>query len=32
MTGSGKTGMAIVTLEEAILSGIPILAIDPRVT
>lgn len=30
MTGSGKTGMAIVTLEEAILSGIPILAIDPK--
>ncbi len=30
MTGSGKTGMAIVTLEEAILDGIPIIAIDPK--
>jgi hypothetical protein len=30
MTGSGKTGMAIVTLEEAILDGIPVLAIDPK--
>ncbi len=30
MTGSGKTGMAIVTLEEAILDGIPVIAIDPK--
>jgi hypothetical protein len=30
MTGSGKTGMAIATLEEAILDGIPVIAIDPK--
>lgn len=30
MTGSGKTGMAIVTLEEAILDGLPVIAIDPK--
>jgi len=30
MTGSGKTGLGIVTLEEAILSGIPVIAIDPK--
>ncbi len=30
MTGSGKTGMAIVNLEETILDGIPIIAIDPK--
>lgn len=30
MTGSGKTGMALVTLEEAILDGIPIIAVDPK--
>lgn len=30
MTGSGKTGLGIVTLEEALLSGIPVLAIDPK--
>ncbi|NOY55460.1 MAG: DUF853 family protein [Actinobacteria bacterium] len=30
MTGSGKTGLGIITLEEALLSGIPVLAIDPK--
>lgn len=30
MTGSGKTGLAIVLLEEALLAGIPTLIIDPK--
>ncbi len=30
MTGSGKTGLGIVLLEEALASGIPVLAIDPK--
>ena len=30
MTGSGKTGMGIVMLEEALMAGIPVLAIDPK--
>jgi len=30
MTGSGKTGLGIVLLEEALLSGIPTLIIDPK--
>ncbi len=30
MTGSGKTGMGVVLLEEALLAGIPVLAIDPK--
>lgn len=30
MTGSGKTGAAVALLEEALLSGIPVLAIDPE--
>lgn len=30
MTGSGKTGLGIVLLEEALLQGIPVLAIDPK--
>lgn len=30
MTGSGKTGMAIVAIEEAILDGIPVIAVDPK--
>ncbi|MDH3294930.1 MAG: DUF853 family protein, partial [Acidimicrobiia bacterium] len=30
MTGSGKTGMGIVLLEEALMAGIPVLAIDPK--
>jgi len=30
MTGSGKTGLGIVLLEEALLQGIPTLIIDPK--
>ena len=30
MTGSGKTGLAIDLLEEALLSNIPVLIIDPK--
>jgi hypothetical protein len=30
MTGSGKTGMALVLLEELLLQGIPVVAIDPK--
>lgn len=30
MTGSGKTGLGIVLLEEALLQGIPVLALDPK--
>ena len=30
MTGSGKTGLGLVLLEEALLSGVPVLAIDPK--
>ncbi|MFO0564165.1 MAG: DUF87 domain-containing protein [Polyangiaceae bacterium] len=30
MTGSGKTGLGIVLLEEALLAGIPTLIIDPK--
>jgi hypothetical protein len=30
MTGSGKTGMALVLLEEALRAGVPVLAIDPK--
>lgn len=30
MTGSGKTGLGVVLLEEALASGIPVLAIDPK--
>jgi len=30
MTGSGKTGLAVSLLEEAILDGIPVIAIDPK--
>ncbi len=30
MTGSGKTGLAVVLLEEALLAGIPTLIIDPK--
>jgi hypothetical protein len=30
MTGSGKTGMAIVLLEELLGQGIPVIAIDPK--
>ena len=30
MTGSGKTGLGIIMLEEALLQGTPILAVDPK--
>jgi hypothetical protein len=30
MTGSGKTGLGVVLLEEALQAGIPVLAIDPK--
>ncbi len=30
MTGSGKTGLGIGLIEEAVIDGIPILAIDPK--
>lgn len=30
MTGSGKTGLGVVLLEEALLSGVPVLALDPK--
>ena len=30
MTGSGKTGLGVVMIEEALLQGIPVLAIDPK--
>ncbi len=30
MTGSGKTGLGIVLLEEALLSGVPVLVLDPK--
>jgi len=30
MTGSGKTGLGLVLLEEAVLQGIPVLALDPK--
>ncbi len=30
MTGSGKTGLGVVLLEEALMAGIPVLAIDPK--
>ena len=30
MTGSGKTGLAVVLIEEALLSGIPTLVLDPK--
>jgi len=30
MTGSGKTGLGLVLLEEAILQGLPVLALDPK--
>ena len=30
MTGSGKTGLGIVLIEEALRAGIPVLAIDPK--
>jgi hypothetical protein len=30
MTGSGKTGLALGLLEEALIDGIPVIAIDPK--
>jgi hypothetical protein len=30
MTGSGKTGLAVVLIEEALLAGIPCLLLDPK--
>jgi len=30
MTGSGKTGQAVVLIEEALRHGVPVLAIDPK--
>ena len=30
MTGSGKTGMAVAMIEELLLQGVPVLAIDPK--
>jgi hypothetical protein len=30
MTGSGKTGMAVVLLEELLRQGVPVVAIDPK--
>ena len=30
MTGSGKTGLGLVLLEELVASGVPIIAIDPK--
>lgn len=30
MTGSGKTGLAIGMLEEALIDGVPVIAIDPK--
>ena len=30
MTGSGKTGLAIVLLEELLRQGVPVIAIDPK--
>src|SRR5215510_11915354 len=30
MTGSGKTGLCIGLLEEALVDGIPIIAVDPK--
>ncbi len=30
MTGSGKTGLCLAMIEEALLDGVPVLAIDPK--
>jgi hypothetical protein len=30
MTGSGKTGLGVILLEEALLSGVPCLVLDPK--
>src|SRR6478609_3623560 len=30
MTGSGKTGLGVVLIEEALRAGVPVIAIDPK--
>ncbi|MEM6331485.1 MAG: helicase HerA-like domain-containing protein, partial [Planctomycetota bacterium] len=30
MTGSGKTGLCLSLIEEALLDGVPVIAIDPK--
>src|SRR6187401_1106425 len=30
MTGSGKTGLCIAMIEEALIDGVPVIAIDPK--
>ena len=30
MTGSGKTGLGVIMIEEALRAGLPVLAIDPK--
>lgn len=30
MTGSGKTGLGVIVIEEALQSGLPVIAIDPK--
>jgi hypothetical protein len=30
MTGSGKTGLCLALIEEALIDGVPVLAIDPK--
>ncbi len=30
MTGSGKTGLGVILIEEALRAGLPVLAIDPK--
>ena len=29
-TGSGKTGLGVIVIEEALKSGLPVIAIDPK--
>lgn len=30
MTGSGKTGLGIALIEEALIDGVPVIAVDPK--
>src|SRR5437868_13076879 len=30
MTGSGKTGLCLAMIEEALIDGVPVIAIDPK--
>jgi len=30
MTGSGKTGLCLAVLEEAVIDGVPVIAVDPK--